>query len=166
MDEPDAAGVLVRLADDPDPVVAAKAIDSIGTYHEDPLVARLLRRKLSGPDGRVSLAAATTLCFGRDAAGFPVLLRLTRHPDDLVRLQAIAMLVDRTVYSYDPAKAEAALLERLGAEKEPRLIQRTLESLGSYQSDRVRAAVRPFLEHPDPIVRKRAAFTLEQSAGK
>lgn len=165
-DGPEAARVLVRLADDLDPAVAAHAITYTAKFQKDPLVARLLRRKLAGPDGRVSLAAAIRLCFGGDAAGFPVLLRLTRHTDDLVRIQAIAMLVDRTVYGYDKAKAEAALIERLGAETESRFIQRALESLGSYHSDRVQAAVRPFLTHSDPLVRMRAEFTLKQSAAK
>jgi hypothetical protein len=165
-DGPDAARVLIRLADDPDSTVAAMAIASVGKYQKDPLVTRLLRRKLSSLDGQVSLAAALRLCFGDDAAGFPVLIRLTQHPDDSVRIQAIAMLGDNTVFEYDKAKAEAALLERLGIEKESRFIQQTLESLGSFQSDRVRIAILPFLTHHHPLVRSRAVHTLKQVEGK
>jgi hypothetical protein len=159
----EAVDEVCRIADGPDRELADDALSALSNLAPNSRATAFLRRKMTDADPQLALSAAVVSCYSGDGSGLAFMLRCARHPDPKVRLEAAAMLggvsqVRRT------DRIQPLLLERLGAESDPAVLERVIESLGVFTDPKVLEAIRPFLSHSDERVRVRAKLVSEHVA--
>lgn len=151
---------LIKIADGTDKKLASKALSCLGNYDRDATIIAFLRRKMTDSDQELALHAAITTCYSGDWSGFPMLLRYVSHESPKLREQAIAQLGDPRFRRYQD-QVVPLILKRLSAEKDASLIERSIETLGSYPSKETLTAIAPFQKHENKQVRLRAALVGE-----
>jgi hypothetical protein len=150
----------LAIADSPDKRLANKALDSLSNYSRNEKITVFLRRKMADPDSSLALNAAIVSCYSGDWSGFPLMLRCARSEDAALRLQAISQFVDSQFRGYS-AKIVPVLLEELQKPTSDDHLERAIDSLSAYPSDKVLDAVTPFLKHKNTQVSTRAKLTIE-----
>lgn len=153
---------LFRIGDGPNRALAEKAIGSLSSYAPDPRIAQYLRRKMTDDDRGVALRAAIVSCYSGDASGGTLVLRCMKSDDPALRLKAIAQVVDDDHFHPHHAAIVLALLDELKDPTSDAHLERAIESLEAYPSDKVLAAVTPFLTHQNLQVAQRARMTLSE----
>ena len=153
---------MFRIGDGPNLALAEEAIGSLSSYAPDPRIAQYLRRKMTDDDRGVALRAAIVSCYSGDASGGTLVLRCMKSDDPALRLKAIAQVVDDDHFRPHHAAIVLALLDELKDPTSDAHLERAIESLEAYPSDKVLAAVTPFLTHQNLQVAQRARMTLSE----
>jgi len=150
---------LMEIAEGPDREVAMAALSRMSSLPARLEMTEFLRKKMGDPDPHVALKAAIVTCYSADWSGFEKLLAHATHEDPKLRLAAIAQLGDSQFLRHRD-RIVPKLLDRLGKETDPALLERAIESLGTYRSKEVLAAVEPYLKHENKSIRTRTELVV------
>jgi hypothetical protein len=151
--------LLIRIVDGPDEQLGSEAIASLSSYRTDPRIALFLRRKMTDVDPNLALEAAIVSCYSGDWSGVGLLLRAARCDTPSLRLKAIAQIGDPHFRAY-ANKIVPILLDELKSPTSIDHLERAIESLGAYPSQKVLDAVKPFLTHTNSQVSARARLVV------
>ena len=156
----DVAPQLMRLAAGADKRVALEALSglsnwSANTPHRKEITATL-KKLYDHADPEIALQAAIISCYSGDESGFPRVLAATKSERRDLRLKAVRQLVDNRFYRH-AAEVVPVLVAQLTT-KDEELLERAIESLGSYPS--AAKDVLPFLQHPSRGIVMRTILVL------
>jgi HEAT repeat protein len=152
---PEHLQALMKIADERDKERAVSAINWLSNFQATPELIAFLNKKSKDPDPRIALEAAIVTTYSGDWSGFDIILGFASNKDPKLRSDAIAQLGAIRFRRY-AKRIVPLLLERLRVEKDPEVLDWTIEALGNYPSQLALDAIRPFEKHEDPRVSLRA----------
>ena len=151
--------LLTKLAKGDDKAVAIRALSQMSDLPPNETSISILQELMKSDDPEMQLQAAIMTCYCGNWSGFDHLLKCVESVDVSLRRNAVSQLGDSRFIRYKN-RVVAKLLERLSEEEDHRVLERVIESLQTYPSEKVLASVKEFQNHENELIRKRASFVV------